>query len=50
MSDSDRERIEQIDARQEFTQLEDGFLYYFPKSNGVGFSSYNLRIIADECQ
>lgn len=45
---ADRDRIVSlIDARGEFFNLDDGYLYWEPTGNGA-FSAADLRIIANE--
>lgn len=39
--------IKKIEERDEFSILEDGYIYYFPSNNGA-LQSNELRIIADE--
>ena len=44
---SEKQRLLDLtNERSEFTMLEDGFYYYFP-SGGGGFSSHNLRMLAE---
>lgn len=38
--------IDHAIAQQEFTELEDGYLYWFPSSRG-GLEARQLRVIAD---
>lgn len=42
-----KELIEKINKKEEFITFEDGFVYYWATGQG-GFSSWQLRVIADE--
>lgn len=41
--------ISAAEENNEFVILDDGFYYFWPKANAGAYSSWMLRVLADEC-
>ena len=46
LSPEQQKLIDRLIALDEFTRLEDGFLFWFPSGTGGGFSDLNLDAIS----
>ena len=46
LSSEQQKLIDRLIELDEFTRLEDGFLYWFPSRTGGGFSDLNLDTIS----